>query len=384
MTILIKNSKIINKDNILRDHCVLISEGKIKEILKEDEIKEEVSNIIDAEGKYLSPGFIDIHNHGNFGHDAMEGTIEAIKSMAKYHVKNGVTSFLATTMTGSNEETKNAITNVAKFIKNDNNKYSRVLGLYLEGPYFSQDKKGAQPSKYLKNPDINEIKEFIKLSNNNIKVMALAPELSNALEAIKYLKSNNINVSLGHTNATYEEATKAIELGATGATHLYNGMRVFSHREPGVIGAVLCDERVMCEMICDGIHIHKAAMQMAVKIKGVNSIILISDAMMAAGLDDGEYLLGGQKVFVKNNEARLVDGTLAGSTLKLNNAVKNMIDIVGVSLQEAVKMATLNPAKAIGVTDKKGSIEVGKDADLIIFDNDINVAKVIINGVIIR
>lgn len=384
MKILIKNSKIITPYEIKKGYSLIINNGKIKDIIKNETIyKNQFDKIIDLEGKYLSPGFIDIHNHGNNGHDSMEGTYEALESMSKYHIKNGVTGYLATPMTNPKENILKAIENAARYIQEKNDKGAKVLGIYLEGPYFSQEKKGAQPSEYIKTPDIEELKMYIKEGKGNIKVVALAPEINNAKETITYLKEQGIKISAGHTNATYEETIEGIERGITQVTHLYNGMRSFTHREPGVIGAALTDERVYCEMICDGIHLHKAAMKMAVKMKGKDKIILISDAIMAAGLSDGEYELGGQKVFVKDGEARLESGVLAGSTLTLNRAVYNMVHLVGVPLKEAVQMASLNPARAIGIDKRKGSIEIGKDADIIAFDENLNVSFTMVEGNII-
>lgn len=384
MKTLIRNANIITPYEIKRCSNLAIEDGKIADIFS-GEIKDVDSydEIIDAEGKYLSPGFIDLHNHGNFGHDAMEASYEALESMADFHIKNGITAYLATTMTEHPEKIRAAVKNIGEYIEsgsNDSKVKAQVLGIYLEGPYFSMEKKGAQPPEYIKDPDLDEIKELIELSKNNIKVVAIAPELKGAKESIKYLKNEGITISAGHTNATFEEAKTGIDLGITQGTHLYNGMRSYSHREPGVVGAVLTDERVACEMICDGIHLHAGAMDLAVKMKGKEGIILISDAMMATGLQDGKYVLGGQDVYVKEGAARLEDGTLAGSTLTLNKAVYNMVHMVNVPLKDAVRMASLNPAKAIGMDDRKGSIEIGKDADLIIFDEDIKVSKALIKG----
>lgn len=290
-------------------------------------------------------------------------------------------------MTSSTEDIEKAIKNVASYKSRQKNKYqnldtsgdipAEVLGLYLEGPYFSAAKKGAQSPEYLKNPDIDELTKFIQLSKGTIKVVALAPELPGAMEAIKYLRNQGITVSAGHTDATFDTARKAFDYGITQVTHVFNGMRGFSHREPGISGAVLIDERVYCEMICDGIHLHPGAMKLVIKTKGKDKILLISDSMMAAGLSDGEYTLGGQKVIVKGQEARLSDGTLAGSTLTLNRAIYNMVHMAGVSLPDAVRMATLNPARVIGIDEQKGSIEIGKDADLVIFDGRLNILNVI-------
>lgn len=385
MKILIKNVNIITPYEIMYNASLSVECGKISNMYINNDADDRMFDVvIDGKNQYLSPGFIDIHNHGNFGHDAMESTFEALDTMADFHIKNGVTGFLATTMTASTEDTKKAIKNTVEYMKKRKEaSKTQVLGLYLEGPYFSTIKKGAQPDEYIKKPCIEEIEDFINISHNNIKIMALAPELEGSGEAIAFLKNNGITVSAGHSNATYEQTMEGIEKGITQVTHLYNGMRAFSHREPGIIGAALTDERVSCEMICDGIHLHKAAMRMATRLKGKDKIILISDAMMAAGLKDGEYILGGQKVFVNNGAAKLKDGTLAGSTLTLNRAVKNMVRLVGVKLEDAVRMASLNPAKAAKVDKTKGSIEIGKDADLILFDDNIDVSLAMVNGKIV-
>lgn len=391
MRILIKNAKVITPYELLNNYSVVIENNTIIDIDKINSFKDkDFDSVISCDERFLSPGFIDIHNHGNHGHDTMEATIEALDSMASFHLKSGVTGFLPTTITAPYEDIKRAVKNVGEYIKLQKDKIlkervnSQVLGLHLEGPYFSEAKKGAQPIEFIKNPDIKEIDELINISNNNIKIVSLAPELKGAGEMIEYLKAKGITASAGHSNAKFEEAKAGVDRGITLATHLYNGMRSFSHRDPSIIGAVLIDERVRCEMICDGVHIHPAAMKLAVKMKGKDGIVLISDATMAAGLEDGEYELGGRKVFVKNGEVRLPEGNLAGSTLTLNRSVYNMVNKVGIPLQDAVRMASLNPAKAIGVSNNKGSIEIGKDADLIIFDENINVSSAIVCGKVVR
>lgn len=388
MRLLVKNAHVITPYEILRNYDLAVEKNKISRILPSGVLDErDFDEIIDAEGNHVSPGFIDIHTHANSGFDTMDGTFEAIDAMARFHIKNGVTAFLTTTMTDSTENLEKAIKNVASYISLQRGKPqtldtsgsspAEVLGLYLEGPYFAETKKGAQSPKYLKNPDVQELTKFIKLSEGSVKVVALAPELPGAMKAIRFLRSQGIIVSAGHTDAAFDTARQAFDFGVTQVTHVFNGMRGFTHREPGISGAALIDERVYCEMICDSIHLHPGAMKLVVKAKGKDKIILISDSMMAAGLFDGEYTLGGQKVIVKGKEARLLDGTLAGSTLTLNRAIYNMVHMVGVSLADAVRMATLNPARAIGIDKQKGSIEIGKDADLVIFDEDLNILKVI-------
>ncbi|GFN36731.1 N-acetylglucosamine-6-phosphate deacetylase [Tepidimicrobium xylanilyticum] len=383
MKILIKNANIVTPYEIKRSSSLVIEDGKIINICKGLCEDGSFDDIIDAEGNYLSPGFIDIHNHGNFGHDFMEATFEAFDIMADFHIKNGVTSFLATTITQKDSAIRRALISVGEYIESgskDSKIKAQMLGIYLEGPYFAVEKKGAQPEEYIKTPDIGELKEFIDLSKNNIKIVALAPEIDGAKEAVRFLREKGITISAAHTVATYEEAKLGMDMGITLITHLYNGMRDFSHREPGIIGAALTDERVACELICDGIHLHVGAMELAVRMKGKDGIVLVSDAMMATGLEDGKYELGGQDVYVRDGAARLEDGTLAGSTLTLDRAVYNMVHLVGVSLEDAVRMASLNPARVIGVERTKGSIEIGKDADLIVFDRDINILMAIVKG----
>lgn len=379
MKVLVKNVNIVTPYEIIYGHGVLIEKGVIKRIDKEENFKRgNVDNVIDGQHNFLAPGFIDIHNHGNSGYDFMDSTEEAIDNIADFHLQNGVTSFLGTIITSSYEDMKKAIQNIVDY-KNKEIK-SKIIGIHLEGPFFSMEKKGAQPAKHIKGPDLNEIKELEELSNGMLKVVSIAPELEGASSVIRYLKSKNIISAMAHSNATFEQAKKGVHEGITLATHLYNGMRSFSHREPGIIGVSLTDDRVYCEIIYDRIHLHDGSVDIALRTKGVEKIILVSDAMRAAGLDDGEYELGGQKVLVKKGEARLESGALAGSTLNLRDAVYNMVYKKNVPIHEAVRMASLNSAKAIGVDNKKGSIEVGKDADLILFDREINILASMVGG----
>ncbi|MCG0274939.1 MAG: N-acetylglucosamine-6-phosphate deacetylase [Thermosediminibacteraceae bacterium] len=382
MKVLIKNARVVTPYEVLEDHWVLIQDGKIEEIKKGKIPEGNYDRVVDAQGNYLSPGFIDIHNHGSYGKDFMEATSDALETIAKFHLKNGVTGFLATVLTSPIEEMKKAIKAAADYmgVQRVDKGMAALLGIYVEGPYFSLEKKGAQPAEYIKRPDINELKELLAASGNGVKVVSLAPEVEGAEKAISFLREKGITVAMGHTNATYDEAKRGIDLGITLATHTFNGMRGFDHREPGASGAALTDDRVYCEVICDGIHLHPAVVDLIIRAKGRDKIVLVSDAMMAAGLPDGEYTLGGQKVFVRNGEARLKDGTLAGSTLTLDRAVRYLVKTLGVPVQDAVRMASLNPARLIGLSRKKGSIEVGKDADLVIFDGDLRIKSVVIGG----
>lgn len=381
MNILFRNIKLITPNEVLHDYGLVIRQGKITNIDLEQNINlESINKVIDGKGLYLSPGFIDIHNHGNSGYDFMDASKEAIENISKYHLRNGVTSFLGTVITQSYDNMVKAARNISDYNKDN---YSQLIGIHLEGPFFSIIKKGAQPEKYIKEADISFTKNIVDMFGSKLKMISLAPEKDGALELISYLKNKNITVSMAHSNATYDETIEGLNKGVTVATHLYNGMRSFTHREPGIIGAALIDHRVFCEIIYDRIHLHDGAAQIAIKMKTKERIILVSDAMRATGLSDGIYELGGQEVIVKEGAARLKDGSLAGSTLNLRRAVHNMIKYLNVTICDAVRMASLTPARAIKVDDKKGSIELGKDADLILFDDDINIECVLIGGKII-
>lgn len=379
MRVIIKDVNIITPFDVLYDGEVLIENGKIVGVGKDEELSgASADDVIYGKGQYLAPGFIDIHNHGNSGYDVMDSTEEALDRMAEFHLRNGVTSFLGTVITSSYENMIKASKNIVQY-ENKEDK-SQLLGIHLEGPFFSIDKKGAQPAEYIKTPNMEDMKEIVQISNGNLKMVSLAPEKQGALEIISFLASEGITVAMGHSNGTFDETKGAINHGATVATHLYNGMRSFSHREPGIVGAALTDDRVFCELIYDRVHLHDAAVKMALKMKGTDKIILVSDAMRAAGLEDGDYELGGQKVIVKDGAARLESGSLAGSTLNLRDAVFNMVHYLNIPIHHAIRMASLTPAKAIGVDRNKGSIEVGKDADLILLDGNINIAASIVGG----
>lgn len=375
---LIKNVNIITPNEVLKGHGVLIKNGKIINIDIEENLISENYKVINGEGNYLSPGFIDIHNHGNSGFDIMDCTEKALDKISRFHLKNGTTSYLATILTSSYEHIFKAIENINNYKKNEDS--SNLIGIHLEGPFFNKIKKGAQPERYIREPDLNKMEEIFKISKDNIKMVSLAPELTGALDIIKYLKQKNITVAMAHTNATFDEAKLGIEYGISVATHLYNGMRNFNHREPGVVGAALTDERVYCEIIYDRVHLHDSTVDLTLKAKTYDKTILVSDSMRATGLLDGEYELGGQSVQVSSGIARLATGSLAGSTLDLRTAVYNMIKFLNIPIYQAVKMASLNPAKAINIERKVGSIEIGKRADLILFDKNINIKKRILNG----
>ena len=371
---LIKNCNIIFIDKIEKG-SVLIENGKIKEINPTTPYEGET---IDANGLYLSPGFIDVHIHGAAGYDTMDGTFKSINEIAKAIAKHGTTSFTPTTMTVASEDILQSM-KVIKEAKLNGTDGANVLGAHLEGPFISPKAIGAQNPKYVLAPSIENFNKIVGDYEDAVISITLAPEVDGAEELIKYLSDKSIKVSMGHTKATYEEAMNGINCGCSHATHLFNAMTGFAHREPGVVGAVF-DSPITTETISDGIHISYPSLRTAYKVKGTDKVLLITDAMMACSMPDGMYALGGQEVEVKNGAARLKDGTLAGSILTLDKAVKNVYNNSNYDLFEVVKMATYNAAKHCKVENKKGLIKEGFDADLLLFDKDIDIKHVIING----
>lgn len=371
---LIKNCNIIYLDKIEKG-SVLVENGKIKEINPSNVNNTEV---IDAEGLYLSPGFIDVHIHGAGGCDTMDGTVESINTIAKTIVQHGTTSFTPTTMTVAAEDIRKSM-EVIKKLKEEGTEGANVLGAHLEGPFISPKAIGAQNPNFLLAPSVENYNKIVGDYSDAVVSITMAPEVDGAKELIKYLSDNGVTVSMGHTKATYDEAIEGIKCGACHSTHLYNAMTPFTHREPGVVGATF-DTNITTETISDGIHISYPALRTAYKQKGTDKVLLVSDAMEACGMPDGQYSLGGQDVIVKNGAARLLDGTLAGSVLTLDKAVKNIYNNSDYPLNEVVRMATYNGAKHCHVEDHKGLIKEGYDADLILFNEDIEIQKVFVNG----
>lgn len=373
---LIKNVKIIFPDSI-SPGSIIIKNNKIYKIFL-NYTPEYDGDVFDGENLYLSPGFIDIHIHGALGYDTMDGNLESLKQISKTLLKHGVTSFLPTTMTCSKEEIQNAIKNVSIAMK-ENSTVNNILGVHLEGPFISKHKIGAQNPNFLLEASIENFKEIVGNYEEIIKIVTLAPEIVGAKDLIKYLNSKNITISIGHTNAKYEEAIEGIKNGISHATHLYNAMTPFTHRDPGVVGAIL-NSNITAECILDGVHIHYASLDIALKIKSSDKIVLITDAMSACCMKDGEYSLGGQKVIVKNSEARLENGVLAGSVLTIDKAIKNVKNNLNINLNEIIKLVTINPSKVCNLHLSKGLIKENYDADLVLFDENINIKHIFVNG----
>lgn len=374
----IVNGKIVIGNEILENKVLLFDE-KIVDILKKDSAQlSEVDKIIDAKGLYVSPGFIDIHIHGSGGKDTMDGDLESIRIISNTIAERGVTSFLPTTMTMPKRKIYAAFDTIRQAM-NTNLGGAQVLGAHMEGPFINEKYKGAQSQEFIIKPSF----DFIKAYKDVIKIITYAPEKDVGFKFLNEVKENtDIVLSIGHTGATYEEALEAIENGVGHTTHTFNAMTPLNHRNPGVVGAIM-NGNVFCEIIVDNIHVHKGAINLLTNIKGKDKIILITDSIRAGCMKEGIWELGGQRVIVKDGSARLDDNTLAGSVLTLDKAVKNMKENINASLCEVISMVTVNPAKNLNIYDKKGSIEKGKDADIVIFDEGIDVKVTIVGGNIV-
>ena len=375
----IRNGRLVLPDSIVSGKAILFDD-KIRAIIPENEVNETEYEVIDAKGGLVAPGLVDIHIHGYLGEDASDGSEEGLRKMAAGIAKNGVTSWCPTTMTLSVEEITRAF-DTARKVKAEEDCYgAKILGVNCEGPFINPSKKGAQSEKFILAPD----GDFIVENADILKLFTLAPEMEGALECIqKVSEDGRVLASMGHTGATFEEANAGIAAGVRHTTHLFNAMTPLMHRNPGVVGAALSDNRVSCELIADTFHVHPGLYSMVAKAKG-NKLCLITDCMRAGGMEDGDYTLGGQHVIKTGIQCLLEDGTIAGSVLKLNEAVRNVKNHTDLSLAEVFACASLNPAKAVGEGERIGSLEVGKCADIIICDDDINVSMTVIDGEVVN
>lgn len=325
------------------------------------------SEIIDLAGKIVVPGFIDVHSHGGYSFDAMDGNADQLNEMVNDMVYEGVTSYFATTMTQSNENIDQAMIAVNEAMQ----KNPVILGAHLEGPFVALDFKGAQPPEYIKDPDAKLLAHWNELAGGNIKMITYAPEHPGTAEFEDYCLSHGIVPSAGHSNAT---RTQMKASKASHVTHLYNAQREFKHREPGVTGHALLEDNIYCEIIADGFHVVPDMIKLAYELKGPDKLELVTDSMRAKGMPEGISELGGQKVIVKDKQARLEAGNLAGSVLEYNDAFVNIMKFTGCGIEEAVKMSSVNQAKEFGLT-AKGGLQVGKDADLNVFDENMKLDR---------
>ncbi len=339
----------------------------------------EEAEVIDYGDHYITPGLIDLHLHGAMGRDIMDGTITGLQEISAFQARTGVTGFVATTLAAPLPRIRDAVMAVQSALAKP--MPSEILGLHLEGPFLSFEKKGAQNPEFIRPIDPEIMEDILELCAGFKTIITVAPEADDNLNFIAGLRNGGLTVSIGHSAASYELAMTSFGRGITHATHLYNAMSGFLPREPGVIGAVLDSDEVMAELIADGVHVHPAALRMAIRQKGVERICLITDSLNAAGLGDGNYQVGGLDVVVKSGQARLKDsGALAGSILTLNRAVRDIIEWTGVSVSQAVNMASLNPARVLGLERRLGSIEPGKLANLAVFDRNFKAVATILKG----
>lgn len=374
MRYVIKSTNIITEKGIV-DGFVVINNNKIETV--QPGIYSGEDNVYDYQNAYIMPGFIDIHIHGGYGEDAMDASFEGLKHLSKSLLSEGTTSFLPTTMTQSNENIVKALQNIKNVYKSDH-EGAEILGIHLEGPFISEEKIGAQNPKYVQQPNVQQLKTFQEQSGNLIKVITFAPEKEGAKAMMESFPE--IIFSIGHSAATYEQAEQAVMDGARHITHLYNGSSGFFHREPGVVGMALTNDDVHTELIVDGLHAHPASVKLAITAKGNEKFYLITDAMRAKGKPDGVYDLGGQAVTVKDGEARISSGALAGSVLRMNHGLKHLAEYSERDLSELWRVTSLNQAIALKVDDSKGSIKEGKDADIVILDEHFEVISTIKSG----
>ncbi len=339
---------------------------------------------LNASGRTVVPGFVDVHIHGAGGHDVMEGTREALEIISATVAAHGTTSLVATTVTASEKETRGSVAGIAHFILHTSQYATRelsaeILGIHFEGPFISPARRGVHPAKWIVPPSRELLAQLLGEARGTAQILTLAPELPGALDLISVARQAGLVVSLGHTDATYEQAQAAIEAGASHAAHVFNAMRPFSHRGTGVIGAVLTSPKVSAELIADGVHVDEAAMRMLVELKTPERVILVSDGISATGMPDGKYQLGMFEVKVSGGVARNAEGKLAGSTLTLDRALRNMAAL-GVPLSSALRMVTANPARQIGLGARKGVLAPGADADLVFLDDKLEVSGVMTRG----
>jgi N-acetylglucosamine-6-phosphate deacetylase len=377
---------IVTPDKIINNGSVLCEGGRIKALGSAREIEPEPnSQIIDATGQTVMPGFIDTHFHGSGGDDVMANGVDGIRRISRALLKFGTTGFLATTIAAVHTDLMQTIecTVLAEKINGGTPEAAEILGIHLEGPYINLKFKGAQPDWGIRDPNIEECQELLVAADGRVKIMTLAPELPGGLELIRMLANAGVAASLGHSEADYDTTLAAIDAGATRATHLFNAMSGVHHRKPGLAAAVLNEPGICAELICDGVHVNPQMTRLAWKIKGRDGISLITDATAAQGIGDGVYTLGDFQIQVHGPLCTLMDGlTIAGSVLTMNSAVRNAVEFSGMDLNDAAWTASLKPAQACGVADRKGSIEVGKDADFAVLDADFSVAQTVRAGVV--
>jgi N-acetylglucosamine-6-phosphate deacetylase len=373
----------------IRNGVILLEGHRIAKVGPREQVKiPQGAAVIDYQDRTVVPGFIDIHIHGAIGYDLMEGTPEAVAAVGKYLARHGTTSFAATTVAASLDRTLNAAKGLGEIIRASNSSHlvpdkmsgAQLACIHLEGPFLNVKRRGAHPASQIQKPSTELLAKFLDAAHGTVRILTLAPELEGALTVLEFARSKGLKVGIGHSNATFEEAKSAIEAGATHAVHCFNAMRPFAHRDAGIIGAVLTDDRVSAELICDGIHVEPTAIRLLVRSKGIERLILVTDSLSGAGMPDGNYRLGNFTVHVAGGVCRTVEGNLAGSTIMLDAALRNLAGYTGLSYRECLPSVTSNPARILGLENQKGVIAPRADADLAVLDQQFYVTQTYVRG----
>ena len=371
---------LVLQDTIINQGYVVVEGEKISGIFAPtDRLQEDGVKFIDYGDAFIAPGFVDLHLHGALGKDVMDGQEESVRTIAEHQANSGVTGFLGSTMSAPLDSVLEAIRLIK--IAAEDPLPSEVMGVHIEGPFLNTKKKGAHTASFIRGMTEKDCERLIDATNGLNAILSLAPEVEDNMRWIPKLKAQGYVVAIGHTDATYGQAMKSFSKGVTHATHLYNAMSGFDHREPGVVGAVLDSENITAEIIADGVHVHPAALRLAGARKGPERICLVTDSMMATGVGDGVYAWGEEELEVQGNRATIRGSDiLAGSVLTLNTAIKNIADWTGVTINQAINMASLNPARVLGVEERVGSIQIGKLANLVVLDQNFRVVDTISRG----
>jgi len=381
--VVISNAQAVTPQGVVTHSNIVVENGRIAAITAHKVDAPPSALQIDAHGNLALPGFIDLHIHGGRGFDVMDGTVEAVHGLATHLGQHGITGFLATTVTASFDDTLAAADTVRK-ARAAAGPGAAILGMHLEGPYINPARRGAQVLAHIRPPNLDELARIIETSGNCVRLVTLAPELPGAHEMAGYLRQHGIIASMGHTDATYEQAMAALDAGFTHITHTFNAMRPFQHRDPGIAGVALSEPRAMAELIADGLHVHPGAARVLIQARGPQGVVLVSDAVRGASLPYGCYRMGGQDVWTSENGARTASGGLAGSLLTLEKALQNVLSWTGLPLHTALAMTSLNQAHEMGMSAHKGSLEVGKDADIVLCSPALEVMTTIVCGRIVH
>lgn len=381
-TIAIVGGRAVTPDGVIEESLVLVADGRIAWVGRSSENEPPPgARHVDARGLTVSPGFIDTHVHGSNGFDVMDADADGIRAIGAHLATFGVTAWLPSTVSARHDDLLRAVTHCREACERPGEFFgARIVGIHVEGPYINPLRKGAQPLEGIRDPDADECRELLAAAGGLTRVMTLAPEIPGGLDLIAMLVAEGVIASLGHSDADYEMALAAIDAGATHATHLFNAMPPLHHRKPGLAAAAINEPALIAEVIPDGHHLAPETVRLAVRAKGPDGIALITDATAAVGRPDGEHTLGSHRVIVKDDLCLLPDGTIAGSMLTMNRAARNAIAFTGCSLVDAIRMTTLIPARIAGVADRTGTLEAGKDADLVLLESDFGVVATMIAG----